>query len=101
MRALPPVIEAFATTGRAALAIDFGGVLGVELRQAAEGVEVRLLASASLRPAIQPIRLFLFAGVNGKMETNSRLVCPGNDIRIKKGSIASEPCCSLPCVRPC
>ncbi len=51
VRALPPVIEAFGASGQAALSIDFGGALGVELRQAPGGVEVRLSASAALRPA--------------------------------------------------
>jgi hypothetical protein len=51
VRALPPVIETFGASGQAALAIDFGGSLGVELRQAPGGVEVRLSASAALRPA--------------------------------------------------
>jgi len=51
VRALPPVIEAFRASGQAGLAIDFGGGMGVELRQAAGGVEVRLAAPAALRPA--------------------------------------------------
>jgi hypothetical protein len=51
VRALPPVIERFGASGQAGLAIDFGGALGVELRRAADGVEVRLSASAALQPA--------------------------------------------------
>jgi hypothetical protein len=51
VRALPPVVEAFQASGRMALSLDFGGALGVELRQAAEGVEITLSSSAALRPA--------------------------------------------------
>ena len=51
VRALPPVIEAFRASGQAGLSIDFGGAMGVELCQAPGGVEVRLAAPASLRPA--------------------------------------------------
>jgi len=51
VRALPPVIEAFHASNQAAISIDFGGAVGVELRQAPGGVEVRLSASAALRPA--------------------------------------------------
>jgi hypothetical protein len=51
IRTLPPVIEAFGGSGREVLTIDFGGALGVELRQAAGGVEVLLSAPRSLQPA--------------------------------------------------
>ncbi len=51
IRALPPVIEAFGGAGREVLAIDFGGALAVELRQAAGGVAVQLSAPGSLQPA--------------------------------------------------
>jgi hypothetical protein len=45
------VVEAFRAAGRAALAIDFGGGLGVELRQVPGGVELCLAAPPPLRPA--------------------------------------------------
>jgi hypothetical protein len=51
VRALPPVVETFHSSGLAALSLDFGGAVGVELRQAPGGVELRLSASAALLPA--------------------------------------------------
>jgi hypothetical protein len=51
VRTLPPIIETFQASSRTALSLDFGGALGVDLRQASGGVELRLSASAVLLPA--------------------------------------------------
>lgn len=51
VRAVVPAVEVFRQSGRAALALDLGPALGVELRRADGGVEVALSVTPALAPA--------------------------------------------------